>query len=135
MKITIHDKAILIERLEKWIEKMQYILDNRRDLYWSCCEMVERHVVTHPLSWSKNLFKTHFIDRHRRTLDAIRGDNLHFIDWIDYRDVLYWVCFNIDMLDYVSYKQLRESHRDLTIRLTGDAKKFERFIECHTQFI
>jgi len=135
MQITIHDKAILIERLEKWIEKMQYILDNRRDLYWTRCEMVDGQVVTHDFSWSKNLFKEQFIDRHQRTLDAIKEDKLQNIDWIDYRDVLYWVCFNIDMLDYVSYKHLRESHRDLTIRLTGDTERFEGFIQTHMQFV
>ena len=136
MNITIHDKAILIERLAKWIESMQYVHDNRRDMYWRRCEMVKGKVVVHPSpSWSKNLFKTGYIDRHQKTLDAIKENNLHNIDWIDFRDVLYRVCFGIDMLGSVSYKQLRESHQDLTIHLTGDTEKFETFIKSHTQLI
>ena len=135
MNIIINDSEILIDRLNEWIKTMEYILENRRDLFWSIHETVRGKVITHSIEWSKDLFKTNRIDRYKKALEAIKTNNLHNVDWIDYRDVLYWVCFDIDMLNKVSFKALRQSNQDITIRLKGDTEKFKGFIKYQKQFI
>jgi len=135
MNIIINDSEILIDRLNEWIKTMEYILENRRDRFWRIHESVNGEVITHSTKWSKDLFKTNRIDRYKKALEAIKTNNLHNVDWIDYRDVLYSVCFEIDMLNKVSFKALRQSNQDITIRLKGDTEKFKGFIKYQKQFI
>jgi len=135
MNITIYDSETLINRLNEWIKTMEYVLENKRDDFWKIHEAVKGKVITHSIKWSKDLFKTNCIDRYKKALEAIETNNLHNVDWIDYRDVLYSVCFDIDMLNEVSFKALRQSNKDLTIRLKGNKEKFEGFIKYQKQFV
>ena len=135
MQVILKNDEILIERLIRWIQQMQYILDNRRDLYWTRCEMKKGRVITNPLSVVKKRFKEWFIDRAQKVLEAISNGIEQEIDWIEHRDILDWVCFEIDMQGEKSYKDLRESKKDITIQCRDNYEAFEGMIEVHRRFI
>ena len=134
MSVKIQNKEILIKRLNKWIKTLQYVLDNKRDLFWSSFEKKKGQLVFISKKEAKLRFQDLFIDRYKIVLHSIETNNLD-IDWIEYRDVFYWLCFNIPLLGEKSYKKLRESKKDLLIQLYKDDDCFENFLKVQTRFV
>jgi len=134
MLATIQDKEILIQRLNKWIKTLQYVLDNKRDMFWSSFEKKEGQLLFISKKEAKSRFQNLFIDRYKFILHAIETNNLD-IDWIEYRDVFYWLCFNIPLLGEKSYKKLRESKKDLIIQVYKNDEYFESFLKVQTRFV
>ena len=129
MNIIINDKETLIKRLYKHIETQQYILDNKRDMFWSKCEMKNGRVIANTLKTVKKRFKEGWIDRYKQVLESLESNNIQNVDWIDKRDVLYNVGFEIDMRGEKSYKILRMSNKDIIINCKKDKEYFEKDIK------
>ncbi len=135
MEAYIDNKKILIGRLNSWIEAMEYVLQNRRDLFWSRYGFKNGKIIHIGINRFKEAFKKQFIGRYEIVLKAIETNQIHELDWIEYRDVLYNVCFSIDMLGKKSYKALRESEQPIMIDVKGVAQLFKNSVMVHKQFI
>ena len=135
MNSVLTNGAILINRLEQWLEAMQDVHDNRREIYWSRFESVKGKVVSMTLAESKRRFKNQMIDRAQTVLDAINNCTAPSLDWIEYRDVLYHTGFEIDMLGFKSYKALRESNKEIMVGYKGSDTEFATTLKYHEQFI
>lgn len=135
MEAYIDNQKILVGRLKSWIEAMEHVLQNRRNLFWSRYAMKQGKVVHVGINSFKKAFKKQFIDRYATVLKAIETNQIDELDWIEYRDVLYNVCFSIDMLRERSYRALRESEKPIMIDVKGVAQAFKNSVMVHKQFV
>ena len=132
MDIIIENIDLLKSRIKDFVEASEYVLKNRKDLYWSTHEAVKGGVRKVSFLSVKKAYKEGCIDRYNRVLKCLESNTLSQVDWIEVRDVLYWVCFEIDMKGEKSYKTLRESTKDIVITEVKSQEQFEENKRIHT---
>jgi len=124
MKVIIENVTLLKDRLADFISIAKQVLNHRREFLWSSFEMEKGKCRRVSLTTSKKRFKAQFIDRYTNALQCLESNDFNQADWIDLRDVLYHVCYTINMQGEKSMKAFRESKKDIVIEVNGDIDYF-----------
>lgn len=135
MRIIIENVNLLKKRLKIFIRASEYVLKNKRDMYWSRWEMKKGKIRSVSLTESKRRYKEMCINRYNDVLHCLESNDFSKIDWIEVRDVLYWVGFQIEMKNEKSYMALRDSRKDIVITVYKTPEQFEENVRIHSQFV
>jgi hypothetical protein len=135
MRIIIENVNLLKKRIKTFIRASEYLLKNRKEMYWSRWEMKRGKIQNVSLTKSKRRYKELWINRYNEVFYCLESNDFSKIDWIEVRDVLYWCGFQIEMKNEKSYKALRESRKDIVIAVAKSPEQFEENVRIHSQFI
>ena len=134
MNVYIQDVSKLRLRILAFMGTAKNVLNNRREWLWTSFVMKNGKCRRVSLETAKKNFKAQWIDRYQKAFDCLGTDDFTTVDWIDFRDVLYTVLYNINMQDEKSMKALRDSKKDIVIEVYGnDDALFNNVLERFTQ--
>lgn len=115
--IYIEKIGLLKIRVMAFIGTAASVLNDRQEFLWSSFVMKDGKCRRVSLATTKKNFKAQWIDRFQKVLDCLNSNDLTTIDWIDLRDVLYAVLYEINMQGEKSMKALRVSEKDIIIEV------------------